>query len=137
MPNLPSLNHSGSRTNHLNSSSTEAQSSSRTTTPKGGCPAHCCWSSEQSCNGQGVQLLLPLVDARESQAERCRRLLSGELRGKVTTAAALTFTPQAEREAARKAQEPPSWVLPENYSAAFPTGCSRKVPIVLPATGAT
>ena len=48
-----------------------------------------------------MQLELPLTGSKESQRERCRRLLAGDNR---ITTAARTFTEQALAEATRAAQ---------------------------------
>lgn len=59
-----------------------------------------------TCSHTERQLDLPLVDGRETQAERCRRILSGQLRKHVRRASALTFTEKAARDAAKRANAP-------------------------------
>ncbi len=54
-------------------------------------------------NSTYYQCRFTFTDPRETQAERCRRLLSGDVGRVVKRASEFTFTPQRAAEATRKA----------------------------------
>ena len=51
-----------------------------------------------------TQKLLPMTDGRETQAERLRRILSGDLAQYVAPASTMTFTEPAAKRAAQIAK---------------------------------
>jgi len=55
-------------------------------------------------SGQQVQRTIEFEDGRETKIERCRRILSGDLIGKVKPAAELSFTDRAAHDASQRAR---------------------------------
>ena len=102
MPSFPKVNQSGSRPQQSSARPTRALSSSRPAAPIGGGLVDWCSGAEQSDSVKLEQLKLTFTDGRESQAERCRRVLAS-VGNRVHRASEFTFTPQAAREASERA----------------------------------